>query len=158
MFRGSRFVRRVAGWNVVTSMRSMAEAGTSYVQTRSRAACTAGCAHRQTGKGFRYCSRTVQRVPRSSHTGACSADGLSTAAGAPVKPSAASRAADTPTCAPHPELSLTIDGWSMHRIIGARGAWYSAVPRACTVADGSRPPRRENAAAAPRAFHAPELW
>ena len=43
-------------------------------------------------------------------------------AGAPVNPSSARSSADAAVSAPQEVLSLTIDGWSMQRIIGARGA------------------------------------
>lgn len=64
----------------------------------------------------------------------------------------------TPAWAPQAELSLTIVGWSTPRIIGPRGAEYSAIPRGCAVAAPSRPSRRAPTAAAPIEFHAPELW
>ena len=41
--------------------------------------------------------------------------------GAPVKPSAARQAAETPASAPKPEPSFTMVGWSMQRIIWLRG-------------------------------------
>ena len=48
---------------------------------------------------------------------------------------------------PQPMLSLPIEGASMPFIIGAIGAWYSAVPIACNNSPASRPNSRPAAAA-----------
>ncbi len=79
-------------------------------------------------------------------------------AGAPVKPASASSAALTPVIAPQPDPSLSIVGWSMHRIIWLRGPWYSAIPSASRRCRSSRRQSRFATEATPRAFQAPEVW
>ena len=77
-------------------------------------------------------------------------------AGAPVKPSRASSAAVSPTCAPQPEPSFTIVGESHARKIWPRAPKYSATPNACRIVAASNAKCRAATAAQPSAFHAPE--
>ena len=67
------------------------------------------------------------------------------------------RAAETPHKAPQPEPSLSIVGWSIHRIIWLLGPWYSAIPIAWLVCSKDSFIIRDATPAIATATQAPEV-
>ena len=121
-------------------------------------ASMAGCAQRHTGYGFEI---LLADAPAHAEVGpwrarAAVPDGERRRSGEAVR--CASSAAVTPACAPQPEPSFSIVGWSQTRRIWPRGPKYSAMPSACRAAASSsaQQPGAERGAAS--AFQAPEQW
>ena len=146
-----------ASWKLSIAIVAILSAAKRCARCTSSAASIAGCAQRHTGYALKYCSRMRQRLPRSLQNVLASSRSM-VSAGAPVKPSRASSAAVSPTCAPQPEPSFTIVGESQARNIWPRGPKYSATPSACRVVAASNTKCRAATAAHPSEFHAPEQW